>query len=126
MLETSGKISFDDRQVAKIISRVAGRIEGVWVLQWDNVRQGEPVVTLYSPDYMTGEAEYLQAVATTKIGLGRTRSQILQSGGLDGRGVAPQAGVIGSDAQGNRRAARAQRQHRGARADWWHRSSTGR
>jgi len=70
VLETSGKISFDDRHVAKIISRVAGRIEGVWVLQWDNVRQGEPVVTLYSPDYMTGEAEYLQAVATSKIGLG--------------------------------------------------------
>ena len=70
VLETSGKISFDDRHVAKIISRVAGRIEGVWVLQWDNVRQGEPVVTLYSPDYMTGEAEYLQAVATSRIGLG--------------------------------------------------------
>ncbi len=70
VLETSGKISFDDRHVAKIISRVAGRVEGVWVLQWDNVRQGEPVVTLYSPDYMTGEAEYLQAMATSKLSLG--------------------------------------------------------
>ncbi len=49
VLETSGKISFDDRHVAKIISRVAGRVEGVWVLQWDNVRQGEPVVTLLQP-----------------------------------------------------------------------------
>jgi membrane fusion protein, copper/silver efflux system len=69
-LETSGKISFDDRHVAKIISRVSGRIEAVWVLQWDNVRQGQPVVTLYSPDYMTGEAEYLQALATAKLNLG--------------------------------------------------------
>jgi Cu(I)/Ag(I) efflux system membrane fusion protein len=70
VLETSGKISFDDRRVAKIISRVAGRVEAVWVLQWDNVRQGQPVVTLYSPDYMTGEAEYLQALATSKLNLG--------------------------------------------------------
>ena len=66
VLETSGKISFDDRRVAKIISRVSGRVEAVWTLQWDNVREGQPVVTLYSPDYMTGEAEYLEAVATRK------------------------------------------------------------
>lgn len=70
VIETSGKISFDDRRVAKIISRVAGRVEAVSVLQWDNVRQGQPVVTLYSPDYMTGEAEYLQARATSKLNLG--------------------------------------------------------
>lgn len=70
VLATSGKISFDDRRVAKIISRVSGRVEAVWTLQWDNVREGQPVVTLYSPDYMTGEAEYLEALATSKIGLG--------------------------------------------------------
>jgi Cu(I)/Ag(I) efflux system membrane fusion protein len=70
VIETSGKISFDDRHVAKIISRVAGRVEEVSVLQWDNVRQGQPVVTLYSPDYMTGEAEYLQARVASKLNLG--------------------------------------------------------
>jgi Cu(I)/Ag(I) efflux system membrane fusion protein len=70
VIETSGKISFDDRHVAKIISRVAGRVEAVSVLQWDQVRRGQPVVTLYSPDYMTGEAEYLQAIATSKLNLG--------------------------------------------------------
>jgi Cu(I)/Ag(I) efflux system membrane fusion protein len=70
IVETSGKISFDDRRVAKIISRVSGRIEAVSVLQWDSVRAGQPLVTLYSPDYMTGEAEYLQAVATSKLNLG--------------------------------------------------------
>jgi len=78
VLETSGKISFDDRRVAKIISRVSGRVEAVWTLQWDNVREGQPVVTLYSPDYMTGEAEYLEAVAASKIGLGSGSSD--QSG----------------------------------------------
>jgi Cu(I)/Ag(I) efflux system membrane fusion protein len=61
ILETTGQISFDDRRVANIISRVAGRIEQVMVSQWDYVRRGQPIVTLYSPDYMTAEAEYLQA-----------------------------------------------------------------
>ncbi|HLH75906.1 MAG TPA: efflux RND transporter periplasmic adaptor subunit [Candidatus Binataceae bacterium] len=76
VLETTGKISFDDRRVATIASRVAGRVEQVWVSQWDNVRRGQPIVTLYSPDYMTGEAEYLQARATAQMKLGPDASEL--------------------------------------------------
>jgi Cu(I)/Ag(I) efflux system membrane fusion protein len=65
-LETTGQITFDDRRVANIISRVSGRIEDVRVSQWDNVQRGQPILTLYSPDYMTAEAEYLQAEAAGK------------------------------------------------------------
>ncbi len=60
-LETSGQVTFDDRRVATIISRVAGRIEEVRVSQWDYVQRGQAIATLYSPDIMTAEAEYLQA-----------------------------------------------------------------
>jgi membrane fusion protein, copper/silver efflux system len=63
VLETTGQIAFDDRRVANIISRVVGRIEEVHVSQWDFVKRGQPIVTLYSPDFMTAEAEYLQAEA---------------------------------------------------------------
>src|SRR6202030_1922799 len=63
VLETTGQITFNDRRVANIISRVAGRIEEVRVSQWDYVRRGQPILTLYSPDFMTAEAEYLQAKA---------------------------------------------------------------
>ena len=64
VLQTTGQITFDDRRVANIISRVTGRIEGVRVSQWDSVRRGQPILTLYSPDFMTAEAEYLQAKAS--------------------------------------------------------------
>jgi Cu(I)/Ag(I) efflux system membrane fusion protein len=67
VLEANGQVSFDDRRVASIISRVNGRIEDVRVSQWDSVRRGEPIVMLYSPDFMTAEAEYLQAQSTTRI-----------------------------------------------------------
>jgi membrane fusion protein, copper/silver efflux system len=60
-LETSGQVTFDDRRVANIVSRVAGRIEEVRVSQWDYVQRGQAIATLYSPDIMTAEAEYLQA-----------------------------------------------------------------
>jgi RND family efflux transporter MFP subunit len=67
VLETTGQIAFDDRRVANIISRVSGRIEEVRVSQWDLVRRGQPILTLYSPDLMTAEAEYLQAKATVPV-----------------------------------------------------------
>jgi Cu(I)/Ag(I) efflux system membrane fusion protein len=64
LVETTGQITFDDRRVASIISRVSGRIEEVRVSQWDSVSRGQPILTLYSPDLMTAEAEYLQAKAS--------------------------------------------------------------
>jgi membrane fusion protein, copper/silver efflux system len=74
-LETTGQVTFDDRRVSSIISRVSGRVEDVRVSQWDSVRRGEPIVTVYSPDYMTAEAEYLQARATQKMSGGPSGMQ---------------------------------------------------
>lgn len=76
VLETSGQVSFDDRRVSSIVSRVQGRIEETRVSLWDNVRRGEQIVSLYSPDFMTAEAEYLQAQATEKV----SRSAALSGG----------------------------------------------
>lgn len=78
VLETSGHVDFDDRRVATISSRVSGRIDSLRVSQWDNVRRGEPILSLYSPDFMTAEAEYLQA---------RTTAQLSSAPGLAGAGA---------------------------------------
>ncbi len=67
VLEASGQVAFDDQRVSTIVSRVAGRIDATRVSQWDNVRRGERIVALYSPDFMTAEAEYLQAQTTAKL-----------------------------------------------------------
>lgn len=77
ILEANGQVSFDDRRVSTIVSRVSGRIEAVRVSQWDNVRRGEPIVALYSPDFMTAEAEYLQARQTARL----SRAPALAAGG---------------------------------------------
>jgi Cu(I)/Ag(I) efflux system membrane fusion protein len=63
VLEAMGQVTFDDRLVSTIISRVTGRIEELQKSQWDSVRSGEQVMSLYSPDFMTTEAEYLGAVS---------------------------------------------------------------
>ncbi len=67
VLETSGQVTFDDRRVSTIVSRVQGRIEDTRVSLWDNVRRGEKILSLYSPDFMTAEAELLQARTTAKL-----------------------------------------------------------
>jgi Cu(I)/Ag(I) efflux system membrane fusion protein len=67
VLEANGQVGFDDRRVSSIVSRVQGRIEQTRVSLWDNVRRGEQIVSLYSPDFMTAEAEYLQAGATQRV-----------------------------------------------------------
>lgn len=67
ILETNGQVTFDDRRVSTIVSRVQGRIEQTRVSLWDNVRRGEPIVSLYSPDFMTAEAELLQAKTTANL-----------------------------------------------------------
>ncbi len=67
LLETSGQITYDDRSVSTIVSRVQGRIEQTRVSLWDNVERGEKILALYSPDLMTAEAEYLQAHESSNL-----------------------------------------------------------
>jgi Cu(I)/Ag(I) efflux system membrane fusion protein len=69
ILETTGQVNFDDRRVSTITSRVQGRIENVRVSLWDTVRKGEPIVEVYSPDFMLAESEYLQAQNTQTVSL---------------------------------------------------------
>ena len=71
-LETTGQVTFDDKRVANIVSRVQGRIEDIRASLWDNVTRGEPIMKLYSPDFMTAEAEYLQALTTVKVSTGNS------------------------------------------------------
>ena len=66
-LETTGQFTFDDKSVSTIVSRVQGRIEDIRASLWDTVTRGEPIAKLYSPDFMTAEAEYLQALKTSKV-----------------------------------------------------------
>ncbi len=67
ILETTGQVNFVDDRVSTISSRVQGRIENMRVATWDNVHKGELVLELYSPDFMLGEAEYLQAQTTARM-----------------------------------------------------------
>jgi membrane fusion protein, copper/silver efflux system len=90
VLETTGQVTFDDRLVSTIISRVSGRLEDIRVSQWDTVRAGENILSLYSPDFMTAEAEYLEAVSSAEriAAMGR---------GADNYGLSPEQSSMSAD-----------------------------
>lgn len=60
-LTLPGKVSFDERKVAHITARVAGRIETLHAYTNDNVTARTVVAELYSQDFIALQHEFLQA-----------------------------------------------------------------
>jgi len=67
VLETTGQVTFDDRLVKSISSRVQGRIEAVNVSLWDTVTAGQPIMVVFSPDFMSAQEEYAQAQSSSVV-----------------------------------------------------------
>lgn len=58
-----GTIGFNERRLAVITPRTAGRIEKVYKGEGEAVAAGEIMVSVYSPEYLAAQAEYLQLTA---------------------------------------------------------------
>jgi Cu(I)/Ag(I) efflux system membrane fusion protein len=56
-----GDIQFNAKRYAHITSRAAGRIEDILAFPGDKVKQGQPLLNLYSPDFLSLQAELIQA-----------------------------------------------------------------
>src|SRR2546425_11227875 len=58
-----GTVEYDERKLTKVNLRVSGWIEQVFVNAiGQSVRAGQPLLTLYSPDLLATQDEYLLAV----------------------------------------------------------------
>jgi multidrug efflux pump subunit AcrA (membrane-fusion protein) len=61
-VRTVGKIAFDETRIAHVHTRFEGWIEDVFVnFTGDFVRQGQPMVTVYSPEMLASQQELLLA-----------------------------------------------------------------
>lgn len=57
-----GKVAYDERRLARINLRVDGWIQDLFInFTGQGVRKGEPLLTLYSPDLLSTQQEYLLA-----------------------------------------------------------------
>ncbi|HZR46337.1 MAG TPA: efflux RND transporter periplasmic adaptor subunit, partial [Candidatus Manganitrophaceae bacterium] len=62
VIRTVGRVAYDERKLARINLRVDGWIQDLFVnFTGQEVRKGEPLLTLYSPDLLSTQQEYLLA-----------------------------------------------------------------
>src|SRR5690349_4261341 len=77
-----GRVDFDERRLADVTFKVSGWVQELFIdYTGKRVRKGEPLLTLYSPDLVTSQEEYLLALrtrdqlATSSLPEARTGSQ---------------------------------------------------
>lgn len=59
-----GKVKADERRMAELTARFGGRIEKLFVsFTGENVRKGQKLATIYSPDLVTAQRELLEAAS---------------------------------------------------------------
>jgi Cu(I)/Ag(I) efflux system membrane fusion protein len=59
-----GKISWDERKIAKVSARIGGRVEKLHVdFTGSRVTRGQPLLDIYSPELVATQKEYLIAMA---------------------------------------------------------------
>jgi len=62
----AGDLEFNGRRLVHLTARTPGRVERVLVVAGDRVREGQVLAEIYSPDYLTLQAEYLLAAERAK------------------------------------------------------------
>jgi RND family efflux transporter MFP subunit len=85
-IRTVGSLAYDETRVAQIHTKIAGWIEKVFVdYEGKVVARGEPLFTVYSPELVSAQREYLLALRAQEVleggvlGLGLAANQTLAS-----------------------------------------------
>ncbi|MBI1956144.1 MAG: efflux RND transporter periplasmic adaptor subunit [Acidobacteria bacterium] len=62
-IRTVGRVELDERRIAQIHTKISGWIEQTFVnFTWQHVAQGDPLFTIYSPELVSAQEEYLLAL----------------------------------------------------------------
>jgi Cu(I)/Ag(I) efflux system membrane fusion protein len=65
VIRTVGRVEYDERKLAEVTLKIAGWIQDLYVDYTGKlVKKGQPLFTIYSPDLVTSQAEYLLALRT--------------------------------------------------------------
>jgi Cu(I)/Ag(I) efflux system membrane fusion protein len=67
LIRTVGRVDYDEKRLATISSKIGGWIEDLYVdFTGRFVRQGEPLLTIYSPELVSTQEEYIVALRAKK------------------------------------------------------------
>jgi membrane fusion protein, copper/silver efflux system len=66
-VRTTGQVEIDERRLARVTLKVQGWVEELFInTTGERVRQGQPLLTLYSPDLLVTQEEHLLALASAR------------------------------------------------------------
>ena len=60
-IQVPGRIDFNQQRLAHLTARVPGRVEQVYAFFGDRIEANALLATVYSPQYLTAQGEYIQA-----------------------------------------------------------------
>ena len=66
-LDVPGHVEFDPRRVALASPRAGGRLERLQVVEGDRVRVGQTVALVASPEFLTAQADFIQATRRAEL-----------------------------------------------------------
>jgi Cu(I)/Ag(I) efflux system membrane fusion protein len=69
-----GRVVFNERRLAHLTARVAGRVEQVYAFLGDRVQKDALLATIYSQDYLAAQSEFIQAEERLKLAATRRDS----------------------------------------------------
>jgi cobalt-zinc-cadmium efflux system membrane fusion protein len=70
-----GELEWNARRVVHLTARAAGRLERVLAVSGDRVQGGQLLAEIFSPEYLTRQAEYIQAAARVRRSAGRPEDE---------------------------------------------------
>jgi len=81
VIRTVGKVTYDETRVAHVHTRVDGWVEKVFVnFTGDIVKQGEPMLTIYSPEMLASQQELLLAQRARNLMRGNPLASAAENG----------------------------------------------
>lgn len=95
-----GKVEMNPNRVSKIVMPVAGRVQKVFVHLGDSVRQGQPLVTLESPEVGSAMTAYRQAasnIAQGKAGVAKAEADLSRTRDLYANRAIAQKEVLSAE-----------------------------
>ncbi|HWP90651.1 MAG TPA: efflux RND transporter periplasmic adaptor subunit [Thermodesulfobacteriota bacterium] len=68
VIRTVGIVELDETKIKDVNTKISGWIDKVFVdFKWEHVKKGEPLFSIYSPELVSTQEEYLLALRSKKI-----------------------------------------------------------
>jgi len=81
VIQTVGKLDFDEKKIATVSPKIGGWIEELYVdYTGKMVRKGQPLLSIYSPDLVSAQEEFLLALKIKKIYTAKPSAELSTQG----------------------------------------------